>query len=187
MSKITVDIVRNLDELNDAFAIRRQEFVQKQNVPENTEFDGNDFSATQILAKVDGKPAATLRIRYFHDFVRFERMCVLPEYRKMNVPEKILAFVSDLMQKKGFTQAHCFCKEELVPYWESKNHKRIPGAKGVQVKNMTLAAISYDFPKGKAVQINADPSYLLAPEGKWPKEEEMTSALSQTLAKAQAR
>ena len=46
---IKVDIVRNLEQLKKAFNLRRQSFVKERGIPENMEFDGNDFSCTHLL------------------------------------------------------------------------------------------------------------------------------------------
>lgn len=170
--KTEIDIVRNIEELQQAFEIRRQEFVNKQNIPEKTEFDGNDFTATHILAKVDGKPAGTLRIRYFKDFVRFERMCVAAEFRKSNLVGEILNFAGKIMSEKGFEQAHCLCKEELVDYWLRNNHKIIAGAKSMQVKGMNLIPISLNFDKStNHIKITDNPEVLIAPEGRWKRDQ----------------
>lgn len=170
--KTEIDIVRNIEELQQAFDIRRQEFVNKQHIPETTEFDGNDFTATHILAKVNGKPAGTLRIRYFKDFVRFERMCVATEFRKSNLVGEILNFAGEVMSEKGFEQAHCLCKEELVDYWLENNHKIIPGAKSMNVKGMNLIPISLNFDKKtNHIKITDNPEVLIAPEGRWKRDQ----------------
>ena len=49
--KIEIDIVRNLKDLLQAFDLRREEFVKKQNVPEEMEFDGNDFRQHKFWLK----------------------------------------------------------------------------------------------------------------------------------------
>lgn len=168
---IKVDIARSMDDLQQAFDLRRAEFVQKQHVPESAEFDGNDFTATHVLAKQGDTAVGTLRIRYFHDFVRFERMCVKEGYRGQDVVDRILNFASDFLKRKGFDRAHCFCKAELVPYWEKRHHHRILDAPVVHAGGMELYPMCFVFPSVETpIQMNGDPKLLIAPEGKWEPE-----------------
>lgn len=179
---IKVDIVRSIEDLQKAFELRRAEFVQKQNVPENAEFDGNDFTATHVLAKQGNEAIGTLRIRYFHDFVRFERMCVKEEWRGQDVVEQILNFASDFLKKKGFDKAHCFCKPELVPYWESRHHHRIKDAPIVHTGGMELIPMCFVFPSTETpIQMNGNPKQLVAPEGKWLSEKSSVPNVLRTL------
>ncbi len=166
--KFEVDIVRNLKDLLQAFDLRREEFVKKQKVPEHLEFDGNDFSSTQILAKDNGKPIATMRIRYFHDFVKFERLCVIPEYRKKNIPEKIMDFCAQVLKEKGFDKALFFCRPELVKYWKSHGCIPVQGMPDTEAEGMKLCPMSWNFSqKGDFLEIKTPASFFLADEGKW--------------------
>lgn len=78
-----------------AMAIRKQVFVKEQRIPESKEFDGNDFCAAHVVAYVQKNnrrlPIGTMRIRFFSDFVKFERMAVIRNFRKTNVAEDIMA------------------------------------------------------------------------------------------------
>src|SRR4051794_24719610 len=49
--------------------------------PYEEEFDGNDFSATHLIGYVGNEPAACLRVRYFADFAKIERLAVRREFR----------------------------------------------------------------------------------------------------------
>ncbi len=166
--KIEIDIVRNLKDLLQAFDLRREEFVKKQNVPEEMEFDGNDFSATQIIAKANGKPIATMRVRYFHDFVKFERMCVIPAYRKQNIPQKVMEFTAEVLKDKGFKRAMFFCRPELVKYWKSHGCQPVDSMPGTDIGAMKLCPMSWSFTKKEdKLQIKTPAAFFLAEEGKW--------------------
>ena len=78
---LSLKVVNTAEELQQAFAIRSIVFMGEQRCPYNEEFDGNDFAATHILGLVDGEPAVTGRVRYFGEFVKFERFAVRPEFR----------------------------------------------------------------------------------------------------------
>ena len=74
-AEVTVKVASSLEELMQVFAIRAAVFMADQECPYHEEFDGNDFSASHIVAYCDGEPAATIRLRYFSEFAKIERRC----------------------------------------------------------------------------------------------------------------
>lgn len=164
---VEIDIVRNAQDMADALQIRREEFVNKQNIPTEIEFDGNEYTGTTLLAKIDGKPAGTLRIRYFRDTIRFERMCVIEKYRKTELCDKMLSYSANFLASKGFDTAYCLCEEPLLQHWLEKDHKLVQGVDPVIVHGKKLIPIYIKFPNG-AENFNfwEDPNRLIAQEGK---------------------
>jgi hypothetical protein len=69
--------------------IRSAVYLSEQECPYGEEFDGNDFSATHLIGYVGDEPAACLRIRYFADFVKMERLAVRREFRKTRLAFKV--------------------------------------------------------------------------------------------------
>jgi predicted GNAT family N-acyltransferase len=76
--EVTVNVASSLEEFMQVFAIRSAVFMADQQCPYPEEFDGNGFSASHIIAYCDGEPAATIRLRYFSEFAKIERMAVRP-------------------------------------------------------------------------------------------------------------
>ena len=77
-----VSVVANLDDIMTCFAVRAAAFVGRGE-PMEEEFDGNDFNAcTHLLARSEGRPVATMRIRILSagadGEVCWERLAVLP-------------------------------------------------------------------------------------------------------------
>ncbi|MEM7045474.1 MAG: GNAT family N-acetyltransferase, partial [Pseudomonadota bacterium] len=74
------DVIRvtNDDERQAAFAIREAVFVDEQGVDQPLEFDGLDDESDHLLAKLDGRPVGTLRLRWVDDAsAKIERVAVL--------------------------------------------------------------------------------------------------------------
>src|SRR5262249_48555533 len=86
--RIKVGIAACPDDLAKITAIPAAVFRAEQNGPSAEEFDGNDYTATHIIGYVDDEPAATLRIRYFAGFVKFERLALLPKFRRRSLIAK---------------------------------------------------------------------------------------------------
>jgi len=57
----TVSMVKTMEEMQQAYDIRRKVFVTEGGESEEIEFDGNDFCAAHLLAYWKGEPVATMR------------------------------------------------------------------------------------------------------------------------------
>ncbi|WP_374383977.1 hypothetical protein [Dongia sp.] len=122
-SQIEVSVIKNLSDLTQAMDIRSVVFVGEYGCTEDEEFDGNDFSATQIIAKVGGKPAGTMRLRYFADFVIPERLAVLPAFRKgrygdRGVAYALATFGFKLARMKGYRRFIGYSVVGLEQFWD---------------------------------------------------------------------
>ena len=109
-SRLEIKIVTSDDDYDKAMNVRRAVFVHEEKIPESKEFDGNDHCATHVLALLDDKPIGTMRIRYFNGFVKFERMCVLPEFRKMSL-NRLCKKGSISARKKALIKSMVFAKK----------------------------------------------------------------------------
>lgn len=123
VSQIEVAVIRDVSDLLTAMDIRRAVFVDEYGCSEEEEFDGNDFSATQIIARVHGRAAGTMRLRYFNGFVIPERLAVLPEFRKSRYGARGLAFAIatfgfNLARMKGYRQFVGYSVLGLERFWD---------------------------------------------------------------------
>ena len=99
---ISFRVASNFEELQRAFAVRALVYIGKQKCPWLEEFDGNDFTATQVLGLVNGEPIATARIRWFHRFAKLERLAVRAEFRAHGYGHALLQYLISLCQYKGY-------------------------------------------------------------------------------------
>lgn len=170
-SNVEILIVRSDDDFAGMKQVRQSVFVQEHHIPAEKEFDGNDYCATHILAKVDGRPAGTMRIRYFSDFVKFERMAVLKEFRKTDLSDRIMNKGFDFVSRKGFTMVYGECKKELLERWKACGYEQVEGAPQAEQNGMILIPIMRRLPRNShAVTITMHPEVLNAREDEWEKE-----------------
>ncbi len=121
-NRITIHIARTFDDLFKSIMIRSSVYIAEQGWPYAEDMDGNDFTATHIYACVDGEPAGSIRIRYFGEFAKCERLAVLPRYRRSRYGGRGVAFELcdagiEFCLKKGFTRFYGHSLKELVPFW----------------------------------------------------------------------
>lgn len=164
--EITVRVAADFEDLVKAMVIRALVYMGEQNCPYAEEFDGNDFTATQFLALVDGEPAATMRFRYFQDFVKIERVAVRPEFRGCGVAEKMLDFAWEFCRRKGFRVITGHAQARLTGFWERW---------GFEARDGTFHFSDHEYiamdaalePAADALDRTADPMLLNRPEGAW--------------------
>lgn len=165
---IEIVVVQNQADFDEVMKIRRVVFVDEQKIPAEQEFDGNDFVSTHILAKVDGVGVGTMRIRYFADFTKFERMAVLRGFRKTSVSSDIMNKGFEFVSRKGYRQVYGMCKKELLNRWRECGYERIEGAPVLRHNGMELIPIKRELPKDpKALHICSHPELLTAREDAW--------------------
>lgn len=99
-NSIKVDQVTDEKLIEIAFAIRRQVFVEEQNISQERE-SMDDTEAVHYLATVNGLPAGAARYRKTEKGAKIERIAVLNTYRGKRIGEAILLkILEDLKDEK---------------------------------------------------------------------------------------
>ena len=117
-------------DLEKAFHIRKEVFVEEQGVPLEDEFDEFDSLGGQcehILVYYHEKAVGTGRLRVVDGFGKLERICILKPYRKFGLGKVIIKTLEEIAKDKeidrvklhGQTQAEGFYKK--LGYQTSSN------------------------------------------------------------------
>ncbi|TPG38457.1 GNAT family N-acetyltransferase [Flavobacterium pectinovorum] len=88
-SQIKIEKVEDQNLIETAFSIRRQVFVEEQNVSQERESQDDD-EAIHYLATVNGLPAGAARYRKMEKGAKIERIAVLNTFRGQRIGEAIL-------------------------------------------------------------------------------------------------
>ncbi|WP_394777085.1 GNAT family N-acetyltransferase [Flavobacterium sp.] len=91
---INVEKVQDQKLIEQAFAIRRNVFVEEQNVSQERE-SMDDDEAIHYLATVNGFPAGAARYRKLEKGAKIERIAVLNTFRGKRIGEAILLKILD--------------------------------------------------------------------------------------------
>jgi predicted GNAT family N-acyltransferase len=106
MPDLDIHITADKKEIDAVMKIREIVFILGQKVDWEIEMDGLDKDAIHVIALLDGKPAGCARLRFLDQKAKFERIAVLPEYRKQGIGKKIMEFLVDYSKKKGAREAY---------------------------------------------------------------------------------
>ncbi|MBC8242544.1 MAG: GNAT family N-acetyltransferase [Alphaproteobacteria bacterium] len=166
-SKIEVSVVRNQEDWAKVIAIRAIVYIHEQQCPYDEEFDGNDFCGTQFIGTVDGEPAGTLRVRYFADCAKFERLGVRKEFRKGQVGLSIMRYAYDLCSKKGFKVIIGQTQSQVIPFMQRHFNAEVVGAEHHFSDHSCFPVEIPIKPANDTMGRHTDFMKLTRPEGEW--------------------
>ncbi|PSK92119.1 GNAT family N-acetyltransferase [Taibaiella chishuiensis] len=102
---ITVKEISAAAELEQAFAVRYEVFVQGQGAPAALEVEGNE-SAVHFLALLEGRPAGAGRYRQTDKGFKLERIAVLEACRGRGVGDALVKAMLAGLRGKGTIYLH---------------------------------------------------------------------------------
>ena len=167
---LKVAVVRTVDELMQVFAVRAQVYVAEQDCPYVEEFDGNDLAgATHLLARAGIEPVATMRIRWFAGFAKFERICVRKKYRGEQTAERLVEFGCRMAARKGYAKVLVHANRRLIGHWQRVAQMRPRSDRpAFQYSQISFAEMERDLVADpNALTIDSSPLVLVRPEGDW--------------------
>lgn len=101
MNSLKIKKVETSEELTDAQGVRQKVFQEEQGISFDLDVDGEDLKSDHLIAYIENKPVATLRIRYIDNKAKIERMAVLLEFRGRGIGKQIMEFAfSYLVEEK---------------------------------------------------------------------------------------
>lgn len=166
--ELAAKVASTADDIAKVFALRSAVFIAEQNCPYDEEFDGNDYCSTHILGTVDGEPAAVLRVRYFADFAKIERLAVLPRFRRTLIMKVIVDAGIEICRRKGYRMLYGHAQKRLTGFWAKFGFRPMN-------KNFPLVFSDHEYvemwaeiePHVDAISVMSDPYVIVRPEGRW--------------------
>jgi len=167
---LSVSVARTLADMSEVMTVRALVYMGEQACAFEEEFDGNDFAgATHLILRRGVEPIGVVRLRWFCDFAKLERLAIRKEHRGGPGLMMLAHAAFDLVRRKGYRRLMGHAQPRLVAFW-----KRC-FAGWVRKDRVAFAFSDYDYvemefaldPPEDAISIDADPFVLLRPEGEW--------------------
>lgn len=175
-----VTVARTLDDFLKVMVIRGIIFVGEHGHSYNMEFDEHELSnRTHLLATDDAnEPIGIMRVLKDGKDAKFERLAVMPQYRKKGVAENIVKAGIEYCKTIGVENIYLFCEPQLEKYWNNQNFTRICGGKILKYRGMELVPVMKKVNEKNSISTsekNKIPDILLQQKGEWflPQEEKM--------------
>jgi len=167
-SDISVSVVRSLDDLQKVYILRALTYMAEQECPYEEEFDGNDLCALHLLALENGQPAGSLRIRFFSDFCKIERVCIDPRRRGGALLNFLMAHAFEIIARKGYKRALAYIQARLEHMWKHVMTCEVIAREGFGVSGFDYLTLDIPVPDHpEAIRFDSDPFIVLRPEGAW--------------------
>jgi predicted GNAT family N-acyltransferase len=166
--RLSVQVARSVEDLMRAVAIRGAVYIGEQECPYDEEFDGNDFSATHLIGYVDGEPAGCMRIRYFADFAKVERLVVRKEFRSSGLARQIVRDSVALCQSKGYERVYVYAQKRLIGFWSKCGFVLPDRAREIVFSGFDyVEMINVSHRMTEAISEGTHPYVVIRPEGDW--------------------
>jgi len=167
---ITIRVAASLSDLMKVVAIRGAVYLSEQSCPYDEEFDSNDFCALHLIGAIDGEPAGCMRIRFFADFAKLERLAVRHEFRRTSLAFDICRAATELCRLKGYTRIYGHVQEKLVPFWKRFGGREMENRPQLVFSDYNYTEMVLDVERHpNALSLESDPYVLIRPEGEWEK------------------
>lgn len=167
---VTIRVARTMDDFHKVTVVRTKVYMVEQECPYQEEFDGNDLSgATHMIAEQTGEPVACLRIRWFANFAKIERICVLRSHRKTKLGVELLHAAVEMIRRKGYTKLIGQIQEHLAEHWTRFANLRVRTHRPrfVFSDRVYIEVEGLYDPHPQAVTDESEPLVIDRPEGEW--------------------
>lgn len=114
------------EELQKAFAIRKEVFVKEQGVPEENEideYDSLDAPCKHLLILSNQQPVGTGRIRFIDRVGKLERICVLKPYRQLGIGKVIVQELEKIAKEKGVSKVKLHSQTHANTFYEQLGYQ----------------------------------------------------------------
>lgn len=165
---VEVSVARDMNDLMRVFAIRSMVYMSEQFCPYEEEFDGNDLCATHLLARINGEPVGTLRLRWFAGFAKYERAAVRSESRGAGVAVALFEYANNLARRRGYGRVLVHMQARLVPFWRPFGFKpRRDRSRFVFSDHEYVEGEAWLEPHPDPIGIDSPALQINRPEGLW--------------------
>jgi predicted GNAT family N-acyltransferase len=166
--EIGITVARTFDDLMKVVAVRNAVYVGEQECPYDEEYDGNDLTAVHLLAYIGDEPVGCLRLRFFADFAKFERVAIRKEFRKSRAAIKLVQAGLKFCQKKGYRRVIGHAQARLASFWTRFGFHPMEGRQHFVFSDYDYVEMVAELERDpEALTLRADPYVMIRPEGRW--------------------
>jgi predicted GNAT family N-acyltransferase len=169
-NSLEVAVATTLNDLMEVIALRAIVYMAEQVCPFDEEYDGNDFAgATHLIVRRCGEPVGVLRLRWFADFAKIERVAIRREERGRTTTIALVKAALEIAQRKGYRLVIGHVQQRLVPFWKRQfGFYPREGRERFVFSDHEYVEMQGELrPPPNALGLDTDPLTLLRPEGDW--------------------
>jgi predicted GNAT family N-acyltransferase len=165
---LSVVVARSFDDLMRVVSIRSAVYIGEQECPYDEEYDGNDMSGTHLLGFVGNEPAGCIRVRFFADFAKIERLAVRKEFRTTRLSIQLARASIELARMKGYRVLYSHVQKHMINFNARFGFKILEGRPQFVFSDFDyVEMVAHVEPHPDAITLGADPYKVIRPEGRW--------------------
>jgi predicted GNAT family N-acyltransferase len=164
----SVRMARTLNDLMMITSIRSAVYMAEQACPYDEEFDGNDFVAAHFLGFIGNEPVGCLRVRFFADFAKIERLAVRREHRHSTIAFRMVRECVKYVKRKGYTKIYGQAQDGIVDFWSRFGAKPLAKQRPLTFSDHHYTEMLFECERDPdAITLASDPYVIIRPEGDW--------------------
>jgi predicted GNAT family N-acyltransferase len=165
---LSVAVARSFNDLMRVVAVRSAVYIGEQQCPYDEEYDGNDMSGTHLLGFVGSEPAGCVRIRFFADFAKIERLAVRKEFRHTRLALQLARASIELARMKGYRVLYSHVQKHMINFNARFGFKLLEGRPEFVFSDFDyVEMVAHVEAHPDAVTLGANPYKVIRPEGRW--------------------
>nr|WP_100374598.1 GNAT family N-acetyltransferase [Bacillus sp. FJAT-45037] len=110
--------VTNQSQLDDAYSVRMNVFVDEQNVPKEEELDQYDETATHFVVYNGNEVVGAARLRQVETYAKMERVCIAKEVRGTGVGKILMKQMEAEAKDQKLSTSKLNAQTQAVPFYE---------------------------------------------------------------------
>jgi hypothetical protein len=170
-NQIRTEVVTTYQQLLHAYAIRSICFMEEHGVKAQQTFDGNDYQSTHMIVYAGDEPIGALRIRWFRDFAKIERMAFREAYRNTHVLKAFVYFVFEHIGRKGYDKVIVHAQPKYARLWRiAFGFKKVEGKAPFYFdghREPYIELVKELTPPENAISVRTNPAVMFRTEGFW--------------------
>jgi predicted GNAT family N-acyltransferase len=165
---VGITVARSFEDLFRVMSVRSAVYVGEQRCPYDEEFDGNDLTGANLLGYVGDEPVGCLRVRFFANFAKLERLAVRREFRNLHLGTALMRAGVEFCRAKGYRMIYGRAEKNLLDYYVGMGWRPLEGARRIVFSDHEYIEIVFEAnPSPAAISLKTDPYVLMRPEGRW--------------------
>jgi len=122
---LNVQQVSTKEQLEDAFKVRQEVFVNEQKVPVEEEIDQFEDEAIHIVLYDERTPVGAARLRILDGIGKLERICVLSSCRGKGAGKQLVDKLEEIASSEGVKKFKLNAQTHAIPFYERLGYKTI--------------------------------------------------------------
>nr|WP_239558736.1 GNAT family N-acetyltransferase [Peribacillus deserti] len=109
--------------MQQAYSVRKEVFVEEQNVPLEEEIDQYEADSTHFLLFINDKPAGAGRFRILDGIGKVERICVLSSARQKGAGKAIMDGIEEYAKQQEISKLKLNAQTHAIPFYEKLGYE----------------------------------------------------------------